>query len=173
MDEAQVVRIMILITHQNPPVVLQPRKQPLDFPAPLVAPQLPPALRIGLPTVALVRRNHLNAERPKLCIQRVRIVGFIADQSFGLVIDKALDESFTDKGDCMRRSRCRVDGDRKNSAVCHCQERRTPPPPRLPDCSAPFLATTKVPSMKRSVSLARHGCGGLRLRSPRPVRAVR
>src|SRR2546423_7325173 len=150
MDEAQVVRIVIFIAHQNPPVVLQPRKQPLDFPAPLVAPQLPPVLRLRLLAVALVRRDHLDRERLKLGIQRVRVIRFIADQSFRLLRDKALDESFTDKGDFMRASRCRVDGDRKTSSVCHCHELRTLASLGFSDFRPPFLATTKVPSIKHS-----------------------
>jgi hypothetical protein len=150
MDEAQVVRIVIFIAHLNPPVVLQPRKQPLDFPAPLVAPQLPPVLRLRLLPVALVRRDHLNVECLQLRIQRVRVVRLVADQSFRLLIDKPLDESFSHKGDFMRRSRCRVDGDRKTSRVCHCHELRTLAPLGLSDSSAPFLATTKVPSIKHS-----------------------
>jgi hypothetical protein len=150
MDEAQVVRIMILISHQNPTEVLQPRKQPLHFPPPLVASQLPPILRLHLLPVALVRRDHLYVERFKLCIQRVRVVRFIADQSLRLLIYEALNESFSDKSDFMRRSRLSVDGDRKTSRVCHCHELRTLAPLGFSDFSAPFLATTNVPSIKHS-----------------------
>jgi hypothetical protein len=151
MDEAQVVGIMIFVTNQNPPVVLQPRKQPLDFPAPLVAPQLPPILRPRFLAIALVRPNHLDRERLKLCIQRVRVVRLIPDQSLRLLVNKAFDESPSDKGDFMRRSRLRVDGDRKTRAVCHCHELRTLAPLGLSDFAAPFLATMNVPSMKHSL----------------------
>ena len=94
MDEAKVVRIVILVTHQNSPIVLQPGEQSLDFPPPLVAPQLPHILRPGFLPVALVRRNHLYVERLKVSIQRVRIVCLVADQSFELLVGEALDESF-------------------------------------------------------------------------------
>ena len=150
MDEAKVVVIVILITHQNPPEVLQPREQPLDFPAPAVAPQLAPVLRLGFLPVLLVRRNHLDGYARQLRIQRIRIIGFIANQAFRLVIGKALDDSSSHKGDFMRRSRRRVDGDRKTSAVCHCHELRTLAPLGLSDFCAPFLATMNVPSMKHS-----------------------
>src|SRR6476660_9681992 len=150
MDEAQIVRIMIFVTHQNPPVVLQPRKQPLNLPAPLVAPQLPPVLRLGLFPILPMWRDHLDVERLKLCVQRVRVIRFVADQSFRLLINKALDESFAHKGDFMWRSRRCVNGDRKTSAVCHCQQLRTLAPLGLSDFSAPFLATMNVPSMKHS-----------------------
>jgi hypothetical protein len=150
MDEAQVVRIMIFVTHQNPSKVLQPCKQPLNFPPPLVAPQLPSVLRLRLLAIALMRRNHLNVERLKLRIQQVRVICLIADQSFGLLVGKSLDESFSNKGDFMRRSRLCIDGDRKTRAICHCHSRSTLAPLGLSDFRPPFLATMKVPSIKHS-----------------------
>ena len=150
MDEAQVVRIMIFISRQNTPVVLQPRKQPLDLPPPLVASQLPPVLCIRFLPVLLVRRYHLNADCLKVGIQRVGVIRLIADQSFGLLVGKALNESLSDKGDFMRRSRSRVDGERKTKAVCHCHELRTLAPLGLSHFEPPFLATMNVPSMKHS-----------------------
>jgi hypothetical protein len=150
MNKAQVVRIMIFVAHQNPTEVLQPRKQPLDFPSPLVAPQLPPVLRLSFLAVALVRRDHLNLKRLKVGIQRVRVIRLIANQPFGLLVGEALDESLTNKGDFMRRSRLCVDGDRKTSRVCHCQQLRTLAPLGLSHFEPPFLATMNVPSMKHS-----------------------
>ena len=150
MDKAQVVRLMIFIAYQNSSAVLQPREQALDFPAPSVAPQLPPVLRLRLLAILFVRRNHLYIKPLKLCIQRVRIIRLVTDQSLRLLIDKALDQSFSHKGDFMRASRIRVDGDRKTSSVCHCHELRTLAPLGFSDFCAPFLATTKVPSMKHS-----------------------
>ena len=150
MDEAQVVVIMIFIAHQNTSEVLQPRKQPLYFPSPLVAAQLPPVLCLRLLTIALVRRNHLDFNRCQLRIQRVRVIRFIADQAFRLLVCEALDKGFPDKGDFMRRSRSRVDGDRKTRAVCHCHELRTLAPLGFSDFAAPFLATMNVPSIKHS-----------------------
>jgi hypothetical protein len=41
-----------------------------------------------------------------------------------------------------------VDGDRNTSAVCHCHELRTFAPLGLAHGAAPFLAPTKVPSIK-------------------------
>jgi hypothetical protein len=151
MDESQVVRIMIFVTHQNPSEVLQPRKQPLNLPSPLVAAQLPPILRFRFLTIALMRCNHLDFNRCQVRIQRVRVIRLIANQPFRFLIGEALDKSFSDKGDFMRRSRLRVDGDRKTSAVCHCHELRTLAPLGLSDFTAPFLATMNVPSMKHSL----------------------
>jgi hypothetical protein len=49
-----------------------------------------------------LRRDHLNVERFKVGIQRVRVVRLIADQSFRLLISEAFNESFSEKGDFMR-----------------------------------------------------------------------
>jgi hypothetical protein len=62
----------------------------------------------------------------------------------------------------MRRSRRRVNGDRKTKAVCHRHELRTFAPLGLSHPAAPFLATTNVPSMKHSD----------RSRSPRTLRSA-
>jgi hypothetical protein len=50
----------------------------------------------------------------------------------------------------MRASRRRVDGEWKTSIVCHHHELRAFTPLSLTDCVPPFLAVTKVPSMKHS-----------------------
>jgi hypothetical protein len=55
-----------------------------------------------------------------------------------------------DQLDFMRTSRLCVDGERKTSAVCHCQELRTFAPLGLSHRTPPFFATTNVPSMKHS-----------------------
>ena len=61
-----------------------------------------------------------------------------------------MSESCLDKGDFMRRSRRRVDGERKTSAVCQRHELRTFAPLGLSHSESPFLATMKVASMKHS-----------------------
>jgi len=129
---------------------LQPRPQPLDLPAAAVAAQCPPVLRRRFRPVRLVRRDQLDAALGQLCVQRIGVVSLIPDQSFGLLGGKTLKESLSDKGDFMRRSRRRVDGEWKTSIVCHHHELRAFAPLSLTDCAPPFLAVTNVPSMKHS-----------------------
>jgi hypothetical protein len=50
----------------------------------------------------------------------------------------------------VRRSRGGTRGERKTKTVCHGHELRTFAPLSFPHASAPFLATTKVPSIKHS-----------------------
>ncbi len=72
-------------------------------------------------------------------IERIAVVGAVADQSLGLVGEEAGFEGVFDERDFMRRSTCNAYGDRKTSAVCHCHELRTFAPlwffPRI----APFF----------------------------------
>src|SRR5258706_1965138 len=125
MHEAQEVFDMIFISSHQATEVVQPREQPLDFPAMPIPAQLSPILG-GIPdAITAMRRDHIDAPFLKLSIQPVAIVGAVSDQSLGMFIDKALLKGSFDKGDFMRRSRRCVDGDRNTSAICHCHELRT------------------------------------------------
>ena len=150
MHEAEKVLDMIIKARRHSTKVLQPRPQPLDLPTATVAAQLPAILRRRFLSVRPVRRDQLNAALGKFRIQRVGVVSLIANQSSGLLGDKTLKESFSDKGDFMRRSRRRVDGEWKTSIVCHHHEFRAFAPLSLTHCAPPFLAVTKVPSIKHS-----------------------
>jgi hypothetical protein len=108
-----------------------------------------------------MRRNHLDPLLSEFFIQRVRVLSLIANQSLRSFIGKNLSESFSDQGDFMRRSRRRVDGERKTRAVCHRHELRAFAPLGLSHSESPFLATTNVPSIKHSD----------RSRSPRSLRS--
>jgi len=136
--------------HRNPPEVLKPGEQPLNLPSPLVAPERSAVLRRGFLSVGFVRRNHLDTLLGQLFIQRVGVVSLIANQSLRPFQGKNLSESFSDKGDFMRRSRRRVNGERKTIAVCQRHELRTFAPLGLSHSKSPFLATTNVPSIKHS-----------------------
>src|SRR5258707_3586532 len=148
MHEAQKVFDVIFISSHQATEVVQPREQPLDFPAMPIPAQHSPVLGGISNAIAAMRRDHVDAPFLKLSIQPVAVVGAVSDQSRGIFINKALLKGSFDKGDFMRRSRRCVDGDRNTSAVCHCHELRTFAPLGFPHCAAPFLAPTKVPSMK-------------------------
>src|ERR1043165_7228189 len=151
MHEAEEVLDMKVEPSRHAAEVLEPRPQPLPLPAAPVAPQLPPVLRRRLLPVSAVRRDQLDAAISQLRVERVGVVSLIPDQAFGLFGDKTLKESFADKGDFMRRSRRRVDGEWKTSIVCHHHEFRAFTPLSLTDGAPPFFAVTNVPSMKHSL----------------------
>lgn len=141
---------MIIKARCHTTKVLQPCPQPLDLPTATVAAQLPAVLCPSLLPVRPVRGNQLNTASGKFQVERVGVVSLIANQSLRLFGDKTLKESFSNKGDFMRRSRRRVDGEWKTSIVCHHHEFRAFAPLSLTDAAPPFLAVTNVPSIKHS-----------------------
>jgi hypothetical protein len=162
MNKAEIILIKVVKPRADAAEVLQPRKQPLHLPPSLISPEHAPVLRRRFDSVRFVRRNHLDALLPKFLIQRVAVIRSITYESLRPLVGKNFSESFSDKSDFMRRSRRRVDGERKTRAVCHRHELRTFAPPGLSHSEAPFLATTKVPSIKHSDTS----------RSPRSLRSA-
>lgn len=141
---------MIFITHDYSSKVLQPRKQTLDLPASFVAAKFSAVLRLRLLSIGFVRRNQLDVQFFQLFVERIRIICFVADYSARSLIGKAFCDGAFGEFDFVRRSTCRVNGERKTKAVCHCHELRAFAPLSLSHCKAPFLADTKVPSIKVS-----------------------
>lgn len=141
---------MIIEPNQNPTEILQPCKQTLDLPAPLVAPKFPSVLRFLPLAIGFMRRDQFSCKLGKAFIQWIRIISFIADQLSWSLVGKTRTESLFDKSDFMRLSTFRVDGERKTSRVCHCHELRAFAPLGLSNSEAPFFATMNVPSMKHS-----------------------
>ena len=175
MNKAEEVFDAQFVSSHQATEVMQPRKQTLDFPSMLKAAQLSTILRDASGAISLVRRDHLDALFLKFRVQPVTVVGAIADQSLRSSSNKALLKGSFDKGDLMRRSRRCVDGDRNTSAVCHCHELRTLAPLGLAHGAAPFLAPTKVPSIKHCAKsnlprLRRSSANVSRIRFSVPVR---
>ena len=139
------------MTSLDPSKVLQPGEQPFNPPAVSIAPQRSSILGGWLLAIGLMRSNQFNALFAQFLIQRITIIGSISNQSFGTLLGKAARESSFDQSDFMRRSTFNGYGDRKTSAICHCHELCTLAPLGFSHPSAPFLAMTKLPSMKHSV----------------------
>ncbi len=99
MYEAKIVLSVVVEARRDAAEVLEPRVQPLDLPAAAVAAQCPAVLRRWLHSVRLVRRDHLDAFRFKFSVERVGVVGAVADQSSGLLSDETRLKSVSDKGD--------------------------------------------------------------------------
>ena len=134
-----------------PTKVLQPSEQALDLPALSVTPQRPAILGARLLAVRFMRCDQLNALFAQPFVQGVAVVGSVTDQPFWLFLRKATFQRPFDQSDFMRRSTFNGYGDRKTSAICHCHELCTLAPLGFSHPAAPFLAITKLPSMKHSV----------------------
>jgi hypothetical protein len=97
-----------------------------------------------------VRGNQFNAIGGELCIERITVVGTISNKSLGESHGDSFIDGSLDKGDFMRTSSIRVDGEWKTCSVRNCHELRTFAALGLSHFAPPFFATMKVPSMKHS-----------------------
>ena len=141
---------MVLITIDEAAEVLQPGEESFDFPAMAVTAQRAPVLCRRPGAIIPVGRNHLDAPLGHAPIERIAVIGAIPDQALGWALGESPGERVFDKRDLMWARRRNVYGDRSAKAVCHCHELRTLAPLGFSDASAPFLAPTKLPSMKHS-----------------------
>jgi hypothetical protein len=141
---------MVVMPGEDAPVVAQPSKEAFDLPALPIAAQRPPILRWKLPAVDFMRSDHLNPLGLEGLIQGIGVVGFVTDETDRLPFYKSVSESGFHKGRFVGGSARHATGDRKTRAVCHCHELRAFAPLGFSDAEPPFLAATKVPSMKHS-----------------------
>ena len=118
MDEAQVIERMALIADDQTAEVAQPGEEPLNLPTALVPSQWTAILGLGAFPVPTVRGNHLDAELGQRVVERISVVGAVANQALGQLGYEAGVEGGSDEGDLMRRSRGGTDGERKTSTVC-------------------------------------------------------
>lgn len=128
--------------------VEQPGEQSLHFPAALITPQRTPIL--AFVPVAAIRSDHLDPSFPQLLVQAIAVVGFVPDQPLWLRVDEPTIKSLFDKSYFVRGSTFDMYGDRKTRAVCDCHDLGPLAPLGFADTEPPFLAGTKVPSMKAS-----------------------
>ena len=117
MDKAEVIERISLVAHHQPTEVAQPGEEPLDLPAAPVTPQGPPILRLGPGAIAPVGGDHLDAQRRERGIQRIGIVGAVANEPLGQFGYETGIEGGGDEGNLVRRSRGGTSGERKTSAV--------------------------------------------------------
>jgi hypothetical protein len=67
------------ISNDQSPEVLQPGKQPLDFPPSSVSLQ-PTSILSRIPSVPAMWSNEFNAVEPQFCVEAVGVVGVVTDQ---------------------------------------------------------------------------------------------
>jgi hypothetical protein len=150
--EAEKVFGVSLMPGDQASVVLEPREQAFDSPTFLVAAQGASILGGRPVATAAVRADELDpafVAEPR--VQRIAVVGAVADQTIGGMLEETVVDRLLREGDFMWRSTCNPGGDRKTSAVCNGHDLGPLPALRFPDGRAPFLAPAKVPSMKASL----------------------
>jgi len=142
---------MVLVTHNQPPEVLKPSKEPLDFPAASITAELSTILGALSSALSAMRGNQFNtAFTQKPLIQWIAVVGLIANDSIRRIWGKAAVDGRLNQLYFMGRSALNVSGDRKTSSVCDGHNLGALAALGLADSKTPFFAGTKVPSIKAS-----------------------
>src|SRR6202049_44931 len=133
-------------------IIMEPSKQAFDFPATTVAAQHAAVLGDRSAAVPAMRRDQSHMELfAYALIQRIAVVGFIADQSLRCFAEEsALQRGFDERG-FIRRSAEHVYGARKTMAVCDCHDFAAFAAFCRADTRAPFFAELKLASMKDSL----------------------
>jgi hypothetical protein len=121
LDEAEEVLGLALVAVHEPPASHHPGEQPLDVPAATVAPELAEILRLP-PPARMMRRDHLDTHRRELRVERVAVVGGVADELLGELLDEARLQRFDDELLLISLTTRNPNGDRKARAVCHCHD---------------------------------------------------
>ncbi len=91
------------------------------MPPAAVAAQLPEILRLAT-TARMVRRDHLDAHLGELGVERVAVVGRVADQLVGQRLDEARLQGLDDELLLISLTTRNPNGERKARAVCHCHD---------------------------------------------------
>ena len=142
---------MVFISNNQSPEILKPGKEPFDFPATLITPQLPAILgALFLPALTMWR-NHFNATfLEKLVIKLIAVVSFIPYKLIRCVPGKTVVYSGLNQLYFVRRSTFHVSGDRKTRSVCDGHDLGAFAALCLADSKTPFFAGAKLPSMNAS-----------------------
>lgn len=129
---------------------IQSGKKTFNFPSSLIFPKLTSILSRRFNSIIFMRSNQFNTFQRDPLIERITVIGTIPGKSSGSSHGVGLIDGSFDKGDFMRASRRRVHGGWKTINVSNNHELRTLAPLGLSNLEPPFLATTKVPSIKHS-----------------------
>jgi hypothetical protein len=152
LDHAEKVFRVIFPAHDDATKVMKPSEQALDLPTAAVTTQGAAVLGDRLAAVPAVRRDQLHAQSfAQALVQRVAVVGFVADQSRGSFWEKSLLEGSFDEDRFIWSSAGHVHGDRKTMAVCNCHDFAAFPAFCRADTRAPFFAELKLASMNASL----------------------
>ena len=87
LDKAEEVLSVVFPADEDATLPLYPGEEPLDEPASHVTAQPSPILRGRLDAIGTMRCDHLNAVVSQLPIQRIAVIGAIADQILRLGFD--------------------------------------------------------------------------------------
>ncbi len=133
---------------------MHPGKEPFDLPSSSISPQWSAVLGLAFP-LAPVGRDHLDAVfGGELFVERVRVVGLVADEPWGEFFDKACGQNVLHKLALGRRSAFDRYGERKTVTSGDSDDFGALAATGGADSKAPFFALAKVASTKASSRLS-------------------
>jgi hypothetical protein len=151
LEHAEKVGLVIFPTADQSAEIVKPGEKAFDFPATTVSAQLAPVLGALAVAIVLVGRDEPNVMfLPEVLVERIAVVGAVADQASGFGAREALLDGSFDELRFMRRSAGDAAGDRKTMAVCDRHDFTAFSAASRADSSAPFFAELKLASMKVS-----------------------
>ena len=151
LEHAEEIGFVIFPAAHESAEIVEPGKESLDFPAPTVATQFAAVLCAFATAVVLVGRDEPDAVLlAKALIERITVVGAVADRSFWFGSCETLRDSRFDEFAFMRRSAGDAAGDRKTMAVCDRHDFAAFASASWADSRAPFFTELKLASMKVS-----------------------
>ena len=155
MDEAEEVLDVVFPSGDEAAEVVHPGKQPLHFPAFSIAAQFAAILSSAF-AAAPVRGDQFDPVLfGKLRVERVRVVGFVADEPGGEFVEKASGKNLFNKLALGWRSALDRYGERKTVISGDSDDLRALAAPGGADCEAPFLALANVASTNASSRFSR------------------
>ncbi len=146
----KIIRRFILPSCDNAAEIVQPGKQPFNFPPSPVAPHFSAILRLFLFPIQFMRSNHLDSSFSQLSIKLIAIIRLVTDQTSWISIEKSVINGFLNQFRFVRSGALDMYGDRKTIAVCNCHDFRAFPSFSLANEKTPFFAPAKVASIKHS-----------------------
>jgi hypothetical protein len=151
LKHSEEVDLRILPASDQLAKVVQPSEEAFDFSPVAVSAQFAAVLGVLPAAIVLVGRDEPNAVfLPEALVERIAVVGAIADHPFWLGERETLLDGGFDELRFMRRSAGGAAGDRKTMAVCDRHDFTAFPAASRADSSAPFFAELKLASTKVS-----------------------
>jgi len=118
MEHAREVFQIVLVTRDQPTIILEPCEQPLDLPSATIARQEATILR-PVRAVRAMRCDHLHTGLCQFSIKLVRVVGIVANQALDRFFHKDLCQGLHHQLYFMWRGAFCANRDRKTMPVCN------------------------------------------------------
>jgi hypothetical protein len=152
LNHPEEILFMMLPANDDAAIVMQPSEQPFHLPPTSVTPKDATVLRRLSAANRVVRSDQFHSEAlADFGVERIAVVGAIADQPLWRWGEEALFERDGDELGLMRRSAGHVHGERKTMAVADGHDFAALAASSRADGGAPFFAPLKLASMNASL----------------------